>query len=134
MSDALLESRAGVLAIDLSSRVSIGLCARIALASQNTWNAPSETIPTWDLRNDLHDTCPQLKFSANCIRHVVFLGISKIQCACVTLCGSVLAQCMLVLHGNSTIVMTPKSSYGRPVSQKRDRGTFAILACKTLRH
>ena len=30
-----------------------------ALASQNTWNAPSEKIPTWDLRNDyhLHDIC-----------------------------------------------------------------------------
>ena len=25
-----------------------------ALASQNTWNAPSEKIPTWDLRNDYH--------------------------------------------------------------------------------
>ena len=30
-----------------------------ALASQNTWNAPSEIIPTWDLRKDyhLHDIC-----------------------------------------------------------------------------
>ena len=27
----------------------------LALASQNTWNAPSEIIPTWDLRNDLYD-------------------------------------------------------------------------------
>ena len=29
-----------------------------------------------------------------------------------------LAQSMLILHGNSTIAMTPKSSYGRSVSQK----------------
>ena len=48
----------------------------------------------------------------------VFLGHSKIQCACVTLCRGVLAQCMLVLFGNSTTAMTSKSSYGINVSQK----------------
>ena len=93
----------------------------LALASQNTWNAPSEIIPSWDLKNDLHDICPKLKFPANCvvsIRHVCFPWDLQIQCACVTLCRDVLVQCMFVLHGNSTIATTPKSSYGRPVSQK----------------
>ena len=27
----------------------------LALASQNTWNVPSEIIPTWDLRNDMYN-------------------------------------------------------------------------------
>ena len=31
------------------------------------------------------------------------------------------AQCMLVLHGNRTVAVTSKSSYGRSVSQKWKR-------------
>ena len=89
----------------------------LTLASQNSWHVPSEIITTWNLRKDLHDTCPELN-SQQTIRHVVSLGISKIKCACVALCCEVLTQCMLVLYGNKTIAMTPKSSYRRSVSQK----------------
>ena len=64
-----------VLVINRSSRESIGSWALVALASQNTRNAPSEIILTWDFRNDLHDICPKLKLPANCvvsIPHVCF--------------------------------------------------------------
>ena len=54
----------------ISAVVNHGLV--FALASQNTWNAPSEIIPTWDLQNDLHDICRELKFPANCIWDVCF--------------------------------------------------------------
>ena len=39
----------------------------LTLHSQNTWNAPAEIIPTWNLRNDLLDIYAKLKFPANCI-------------------------------------------------------------------
>ena len=90
MSEVLL------LEIDLSSHRSTGL---FILIVDSQYDAPSEIIPTWILRNDLHDTCTKL--SADCIYHLivfVFLGLPKIQCTCVTLCRGVYICWSTQLH------------------------------------
>ena len=89
----------------------------LTLASQNTWNAPSEIIPTWNLRNDLHYICPKLKFPAKlrCFHSAFFSWNLQNP---IHICCSVIMQCMLVLHGNRMITITPESSYRRSMSQK----------------
>ena len=53
-------------------------------------NAPGEIIPTWNLRNDLHDTCAKNSSKPHYFGMFVFLGLPKIQCACVKLCRGVI--------------------------------------------
>ena len=94
MSDVLL------LEIDLSSHRSIGL---FILAIDLQHNRPSEIILTWNLRNLRICMTTVLKFqqttytsSRSRKRNIgyrvvvfVFLGLHKMQCACVTLCRDV---------------------------------------------
>ena len=93
MSDVLL------LEIDLSSHRSTGL---FILTINLQYNAPSEVIPTWNLRNLTICMMVVLKFKQTIhassrlrkrsIYHVVvtvYLGLSQMQYACVTLCCDV---------------------------------------------
>ena len=94
MSDVLL------LEIDLSSHRSIGL---FILTTDLQYNAPSEIIPTWNLRNlticmTIVLKCQQTTYTLSRSRKrniscrvigFVFLGIPQMQCACVTLCSDV---------------------------------------------
>ena len=96
MSDVLL------LEIDLSSHRSIGL---FILTIHLQYNAQSEIILTWNLRNLILMICMTivLKFQQTTytssrsrkrnIRYrvvvFVFLGLPQMQCACVTLCRNV---------------------------------------------
>ena len=101
MSDVLLQCLRSISAV--VNPLDHGLLV-LALASQNTWNAPSEIIPTWDLRN----IWPKLKFPANCvvaIGHVCFLWDLQNPMRTRYASRGVIVQCMLVLHGNSTIAI-----------------------------
>ena len=94
MSDVLL------LEIDLSSHRSIG---PFVVTIDLQYNAPSEIIPTWNLRNLTIFITIVLKFqqttytsSRSRKRNIgcrvvvfVFLGLPQMQCACVTLCSHV---------------------------------------------
>ena len=94
MSDVLL------LEIDLSSHRSIGL---FILTINLQYNAPSEIIPTWNLRNLTICMTVVLKFQQTtytssrpkkrniscCVVVFVFLWLLQMQCACVTLCSDV---------------------------------------------
>ena len=65
MSDVLLPE------INLSSNRSTGL---FILTIDSQYNATSEIIPTWNLRNDLYDICANFLVASSCLS---FLGSLK---------------------------------------------------------